>query len=129
MDQETSPPSYEEATKQYSVYVDITTSLGSGASYISGWFFSSYPNLLVVCRCDNAATLYFDRSDDGGTNYDTFPVNGISIGAKTRHFHSFSNISGVWRVRIVNNKGSQSCLRMYVIGTNLYATAGTALVE
>lgn len=67
---------------------------------------------MVSCQTDNSGTLYFDFSPDG-TNVNTFPTNGFSVAAGVHEFHVAEKGPRQFRVRLVNDSGAQSYLRLY----------------
>lgn len=89
-----------------------TTPLSSSATFTGTGEVNEYPDVMVSCQTDNTGTLYFDFSVDG-TNWSTFPVNGFSIAANTHEFHTASKGPRYFRVRLVNDAGAQSYLRLY----------------
>lgn len=88
------------------------TPLGSGATFTGEWEQNDYPNVMVSCQTDNTGTLYFDFSVDG-TNFSTFPVNGFEVAAGIHEFHTAVKGPRWFRVRLVNDTGAQSYLRLY----------------
>lgn len=89
-----------------------TTPLGSGETFTGVWERNDYPNVMVSCQADNSGTLYFDFSVDG-TNFSTFPVNGFEITAGVHEFHTAVKGPRYFRVRLVNDTGAQTYLRLY----------------
>lgn len=90
-----------------------TTALGSGATFTGTWETNPFPDVMVSIQTDNSGTLYFDFSNDGGTNSTTFPVNGFKIASGTHQFHTAVKGPRSVRVRLVNDSGAQSYLRLY----------------
>ena len=89
-----------------------TTALGSGATYTGTGELNGYPDVMVSCQTDNDGTLYFDFSVDG-TNWTTFPVNGFAVASGIHEFHTAVKGPRYFRVRLVNDSGAQSYLRLY----------------
>jgi hypothetical protein len=67
---------------------------------------------MVSCQADNSGTLFFDFSNDG-TNATTFPVNGFKISSDIHEFHTAVKGPRYFRVRLENDAGDQSYLRLY----------------
>lgn len=89
-----------------------TTPLASGATYTGTWEQNNHPDVLVMCKTDNTGTLYFDFSSDG-TNLDsTFPVNGFKVASGVPEVHKAVKGSRYFRIRLVNDSGAQSYLRI-----------------
>jgi len=89
------------------------TPLSSAATYTGTWEQNNYPDVMVNCKTDNTGTLYFDFSTDG-TNLDsTFPVNGFKLSSGINEFHIARKGSRYFRVRLVNDSGAQTYLRLY----------------
>ncbi len=102
-----SPPSGETSTAN-----TTTTPLGSGATYTGTGEQNNYGHVGVSCQTDNAGTLYFDFSSDN-TNWTTFPVNGFRVASGIHEFHTAVKLGRYFRVRLVNDSGAQSYLRLY----------------
>lgn len=99
---------YEQSVSNSSV-----TPLGSGATFTGTGEMSGYPDVMVVCKTDNTGVLYFDFSPDG-TNWDsTFPTTGFIIKSGVNEFHTAVKGPRYFRVRLVNDTGAQSYLRLY----------------
>lgn len=90
-----------------------TTPLSSEATYTGTWSQSDLPDVMVSCQADNTGTLYFDFSNDGGSNVNTFPTAGFSVVSGIHEFHIAVKGSRSFRVRLVNDTGAQSYLRLY----------------
>jgi hypothetical protein len=86
--------------------------LGSGATYTGTFEQNTSPDVMVSCETDNSGTLYFDFSDDG-TNVNTYPDSGFSISSGVHEFHVAVKGPRYFRVRLVNDTGAQSYLRLY----------------
>lgn len=97
---------------QASTANNTTSFLTSGATYTGGWEQNDYPDVMVSCHTDNPGTLYFDFSPDG-TNVNTFPVGGFKVAAGIHEFHTAVKGPRYFRVRLVNDTGNQSFLRLY----------------
>jgi hypothetical protein len=89
-----------------------TTPLSSGATFTGSFTQSEYPDVMVSCKTDNTGTLFLDFSNDC-SNYSTFPVNGYSIVSGVHKFHTALKGPRYFRVRIINDSGAQSYLRLY----------------
>lgn len=89
-----------------------TTPLGSGATYTGTFEYNNSPQAMVSLQTDNTGTLYFDFSVDG-TNFTTFPVNGFKIASGVHEFHTAVKGPRWFRVRLVNDTGAQTYLRLY----------------
>ena len=89
-----------------------TSALGSGATFTGTWEENNYPGVMVSCQTDNDGTLYFDFSPDG-TNVNTFPTNGFKVSSGIHEFHTAVKGPRYFRVRLVNDSGAQSYLRLY----------------
>lgn len=90
-----------------------TAALGSGLTYTGTWEYSEEPDVMVSCQTDNTGTLYFDFSNDGGTTSSTFPVSGFNIASGIHEFHTALKGPRYFRVRVVNDTGAQTYLRLY----------------
>lgn len=89
-----------------------TTPLASGATFTGTGEQNDLPQLGVMVKTDNTGTLYFDFSNDG-INWDsTFPVNGFKLAANISEFHTAVKLGRFFRVRLVNDVGAQSYLRL-----------------
>lgn len=89
-----------------------TTPLGSGETYTGTGEQNQYNQVGVMLKTDNTGTLYFDFSPDG-TNWDsTFPVSGFEIASGTSEFHTAVKLGRYFRVRLVNDTGAQTYLRL-----------------
>lgn len=89
-----------------------TTPLSSGATYTGTWERATADGVTVSCKTDNTGTLYFDFSNDG-TNADTFPSSGFEVASGVHEYHTARVNSRFFRVRLVNDTGAQSYLRIY----------------
>lgn len=89
------------------------TPLGSAATYTGTWEQDDRPDVMVSCQADNTGTLYFDFSNDGGTNFSTFPVNGFDVASGIHEFHVAVKGPRSFRVRLVNDSGAHTYLRLY----------------
>ena len=90
-----------------------TTALGSGATYTGTWEQALGDGVTVSLEADNSGTLYFDFSNDGGSNFTTFPSNGFSVASGIHEYHRAAVNGRSFRVRLVNDSGAQSYLRLY----------------
>lgn len=96
-----------------------TTPLSSAATYTGTGEQNDYPQVGVMLKTDNTGILYFDFSNDG-TNWDsTFPVNGFKIASGISEFHTAVKLGRYFRVRLVNDTGAQTYLRL----TTYYGSA------
>lgn len=89
-----------------------TTPLSSGATFTGTGEQNDYPGVMVSCITDNGGTLYFDFSVDG-TNWGAFPTNGFELTSGIHEFHTAVKGPRYFRVRLVNDTGAQSYLRLY----------------
>ena len=89
-----------------------TTPLGSEATYTGTFEYNSSPQVMVSCQTDNTGTLYFDFSVNG-TDYSTFPVGGFKVASGIHEFHTAVKGPRWFRVRLVNDSGAQTYLRLY----------------
>lgn len=89
-----------------------TAPLGSGETFTGAFEQNGSPDVMVSCQTDNGGTLYFDFSVDG-TNFSTFPVAGFVVTSGIHEFHTAVKGPRYFRVRLVNDAGAQSYLRLY----------------
>lgn len=89
-----------------------TTPLSSGATYTGTGDQNEMPDVMVSCTTDNTGTLYFDFSVDG-TNWSTFPTSGFKVASGIHEFHTAVKGPRHFRVRLVNDSGAQTYLRLY----------------
>lgn len=89
-----------------------TTPLASGATFTGTGEQNDYANVGVMVKTDNTGTLYFDFSNDGSNWDSTFPVNGFDVVADVSEFHTAVKLGRYFRVRLVNDTGAQSYLRL-----------------
>lgn len=90
-----------------------TTPLGSGATFTGTGELNGWSDVMVVCKTDNTGTLYFDFSPDGSNWDSTFPVQGFQIASGINEFHTAVKGPRYFRVRLVNDTGAQTYLRLY----------------
>ena len=90
-----------------------TTALGSGATFTGAWELTSHPDVMVSCKTDNTGTLYFDFSPDGVNLDSTFPATGFQVESGINEFHTAVKGARYFRIRLVNDSGAQSYLRLY----------------
>jgi len=90
-----------------------TTALSGSATFTGEWEENDYPEVGVSTKTDVAGTLYFDFSNDGGANYDTFPSGGFVLSAGIHEFHTAVKLGRAFRTRIVNGASDQTYLRHY----------------
>lgn len=88
------------------------TPLGSGATFTGTYEQNNYSDIGVSCQTDNGGTLFFDFSPDG-INTNTFPVAGFVIQAGIHEFHTAVKLGRYFRIRLVNDTGAQTYLRLY----------------
>lgn len=98
---------------EYGTLNTSTTPLGSGATFTGEWETNEYASVMVSCQADNTGTLYFDFSNDAGVNFSTFPVSGFALASGIHEFHTALKGPRSFRVRLVNDTGAQSYLRLY----------------
>lgn len=90
-----------------------TTPLGPGETFTGTGEQNIFPQVGVSVKTDNSGVLYFDFSNDG-TNWDsTFPVSGFVVSSGVHEFHTAVKLGRYFRVRLVNDSGAQSYLRLY----------------
>jgi hypothetical protein len=89
-----------------------TTPLTGGATFTGVGELNFLSDVMVSCQTDNSGTMYFDFSVDG-TNWTTFPVNGFKVASGIHEFHTAVKGPRYFRVRLVNDSGAQSYLRLY----------------
>jgi len=89
-----------------------TTPLSSAATYTGTWELNGLADVMVSCQTDNTGTLYFDFSVDM-SNYSTFPTAGFKVASGIHEFHTAVKGARWFRVRLVNDTGAQSYLRLY----------------
>lgn len=89
-----------------------TTALSSEATFTGAWEQNSRPGVMVSCQTDNGGTLYFDFSVNG-SDANTFPVSGFTLSSGIHEFHTAVKGARYFRVRLVNDSGAQSYLRLY----------------
>jgi len=89
-----------------------TTALGSSETFTGEGEQNGFSQVGVMLKTDNGGMLYFDFSNDG-TNWDsTFPVAGFQVVANIAEFHTAVKLGRYFRVRLVNDTGAQSYLRL-----------------
>lgn len=86
--------------------------LGSGETFTGSFEQNNSSHVMVSCQTDNPGTLYFDFSPDG-TAVNSFPVNGFQVNSGIHEFHVAVKGPRSFRVRLVNESGAQSYLRLY----------------
>lgn len=101
-----------EVIIDYSTSNTTTTPLASGATYTGTGEVAPHDGVTVSCKTDNPGTLYFDFSPDG-TNWDAFPSSGFRVAADIHEYHTGKVNGRYFRVRLVNDSGAQSYLRLY----------------
>ena len=90
-----------------------TTPLGSAATFTGTGELNGWSSVMVVCKTDNTGTIYFDFSPDG-TNWDSsFPPLGFQVANGITEFHTAVKGPRYFRVRLINDTGAQSYLRLY----------------
>jgi len=89
-----------------------TTPLASGATFTGTAEQNTQSDVMVSCITDNTGTLFFDFSVDG-TNWNVFPTGGFTVASGIHEFHTAVKGPRYFRVRMVNNSGAQSYLRLY----------------
>lgn len=93
-----------------------TTALTSAGTFTGTWERAPDDGVAVSCKTDNTGTLYFDFSNDG-TNVDTFPTGGFKIASGVHEYHTAKVNGRYFRVRMANDAGDQSYLRLYTYYT------------
>ena len=89
-----------------------TTPLGSAATYTGTGEQNSFPQVGVMVKTDNSGVLYFDFSNDGSNWDSTFPVAGFQVARGISEFHTAVKLGRYFRVRLVNDSGAQTYLRL-----------------
>lgn len=89
------------------------TPLSSGATYTGSAEQNDFSQVGVMLKTDNTGTLYFDFSGDGANWDSTFPTNGYIIKSGVPSFHTAVKLGRFFRVRLVNDSGAQTYLRLY----------------
>lgn len=89
-----------------------TTALGSAETFTGTGELDPQADVMVSCQTDNTGTLFFDFSVDG-TNWGVFPVSGFEVASGIHEFHVAVKGPRYFRVRLVNDSGAQSYLRLY----------------
>ena len=90
-----------------------TTPLASEATFTGQWELNPFPDVMVSLITDNTGTLYFDFSNDGVNADSTFPVQGFAVASGVHEFHTAVKGPRYFRVRLVNDTGAQTYLRLY----------------
>jgi hypothetical protein len=91
-----------------------TTALDDGETFTGDWELNGFSDVGCSCKTDTSGILYFDFSNDG-ENVDTFPTSGFSVSAGIHEFHIAVKLPRQFRVRFVNDSGSnQTYLRLFV---------------
>jgi len=104
-----------------------TTPLSSGATFTGVGEQNDLPHVGVQLKTDNHGTLYFDFSNDG-TNWDsTFPASGFDVTANIPEFHTAVKLGRYFRLRLVNNTGAQTFLRLTTYYGNNFVPSATPL--
>jgi hypothetical protein len=91
---------------------ESTTPLGSGATFTGTFEQNTAGDVMVSCVTDNSGTIYLDFSDDG-TNVITRPTNGYAVESGVHEFHVAVKGPQYFRVRLVNDAGAQTYLRLH----------------
>lgn len=101
-----------ESDSSISVNNSTDTPLSSGAIFTGIGDKTSAAHVGVMLKTDNTGILYFDFSNDN-VNWDsTYPVNGFKVAANVSEFHTAIKLGRYFRVRLVNDSGAQSFLRL-----------------
>ena len=87
--------------------------LASGATFTGEGEVAPADGVSVSCQTDNSGTLYFDFSVDG-TNWASFPTNGFVVASGIHEVHSAKAFGRYFRVRLINDSGAQTYLRLHV---------------
>lgn len=89
-----------------------STPLMSGETFTGTWEYNLAPHVFVMLKTDNTGTLYFDFSSNGSDLDSTFPVNGFKISSGVPEVHQAVKAVRWFRIRIVNDSGAQTYLRV-----------------
>lgn len=90
-----------------------TAPLAGDATYTGEWENSDRPDVLVAVEADADGTLYFEFSDDAGSNVVTHPAKGYPVVANVPVYHVALKGPRDFRVRYVNGSAAQTELRLY----------------
>lgn len=83
-----------------------TTPLNNGETFTGIGEQNIMPDVGVSCKTDTSGTIYFDFSNDN-VNWDsTFPTLGFNVAAGIHEFHTAVKLARFFRVRFVNDSGS-----------------------
>ena len=88
------------------------TPLTGAATFTGTGEQNGFPQVTVSCQTDNTGTLFFDFSVDG-SNWTTYPVGGFTVAAGIHEYHTARKDGRYFRVRLVNDAGAQTYLRLY----------------
>ena len=89
------------------------TPLNASSTFTGTSDLNDFPDVLVVCKTDQAGTLFFDFSVNG-TNWETFPNGGFSVVENIQEVHKAIKGNRYFRVRFTNTSVSnQTFLRLY----------------
>lgn len=100
------------------------TPLAGSATFTGAWSLAQRSMLVIQCLTDAPGTIFVDFSVDGSNADSTFPVNGFSVNANIPTVQPVALGSRYYRVRLVNDAGAQSFLRLgsgFSDITNFYA--------
>lgn len=89
-----------------------TTPLNASTTFTGTSDLNDFSDVLVVCKTDQAGTLFFDFSVNG-TNWETFPIAGFSVSANIQEVHKAIKGNRYFRVRYTNGGTNQTFLRLY----------------
>lgn len=103
------------------------TPLASGATFTGIGEKNDYAQVGVMLKTDNTGTLFFDFSNDGSNWDSTFPVAGFKIAANISEFHTAVKLGRYFRLRLVNDTGAQSFLRLTTYYGNSFVPSSAPL--
>lgn len=99
--------------QKVSILNTTTTPLIANESFTGSAELNTYQDVMVSCKCDTSATLFFDFSNDG-ENWDSFPSAGFTVSANIHEFHTAVKGPRLFRVRLLNtSEVGQTYLRLY----------------
>lgn len=87
-----------------------TTALGSSETFTGTGENNDHPDVMVSCQTDSTGALFFDFSVDG-TNW--VAEQEFSVESGVNEFRTAIKGPRHFRVRLVNDSGAQSYLRLY----------------
>ena len=80
----------------------------TGGTFTGTWETNDLPEVMTSLQVDANAILYYDFSNDGGTNFNTFPVGGFNVSPGVHEFHTAVKGPRSFRARLVLASGETS---------------------